>query len=99
MGYAFRLTARVLLYASSHTQDNTYHGLCYTSRGAQAGLFQSISLCVTAGITLSDGLVSQHFLERAFAHGAMGRRIDPSWGGPFLTTRMVLNHMSDAILP
>ena len=20
---------------------------------------------------------------RAFAHGAMGRRIDPSWGGPF----------------
>ena len=20
--------------------------------------------------------------ERAFAHGAMGRRIDPSWGGP-----------------
>ena len=21
-------------------------------------------------------------LVRAFAHGAMGRRIDPSWGGP-----------------
>ena len=21
-------------------------------------------------------------VERAFAHGAMGRRIDPSWGGP-----------------
>ena len=83
---------------------------------------------------------------RAFAHGAVGRRIDPSWGGPielflvpasvprlvqqrpwyvvsclwdgaykrtlavnrkeypmwrqrvsFLTIRMVLNHMSDAI--
>ena len=30
----FRLIARVLLYASSHRQDNTYHGLCYTSRGA-----------------------------------------------------------------
>ena len=37
MGYSFRLTARVLLYASSHIQDNTYHGLCYTSRGTLAG--------------------------------------------------------------
>ena len=32
MGYSFRLTARVLLYAPSHRQDCTYHGLCYTSR-------------------------------------------------------------------
>ena len=37
MGYSFRLAARVLLYASSHRQDNTFHGLCYTSRGALAG--------------------------------------------------------------
>ena len=37
MGYSFRLTARVLLYAPSHRQDNTYHGLCFTSRGALAG--------------------------------------------------------------
>ena len=84
-------------------------------------------------------------MVRAFAHGAMGRRIDPSWGGPielfpfqpvlhdlcnkgcgmcypvcgmghikepllligksslwrqwfsFLTIRMVINHMSNAI--
>ena len=35
--YSFRLAARVLLYASSHRQDNTYHGLCYTSHGALAG--------------------------------------------------------------
>ena len=34
IGYSYRLTARVLLYASSHRQDNTYHSLCYTSRGA-----------------------------------------------------------------
>ena len=34
IGYSFQLAARVLLYASSHRQDNTYHGLCYTSRGA-----------------------------------------------------------------
>ena len=37
IGYSYRLTARVLLYASSHRQDNTYHGLCYTSRRALAG--------------------------------------------------------------
>ena len=27
-----------LLQASSHRQEITYHGLCYTSRGALAGL-------------------------------------------------------------
>ena len=32
MGY-FRLAARVLLYASSHRQDNTNHGLCFNSCG------------------------------------------------------------------
>ena len=31
IGYSYRLTSRVLLYAPSHRQDNTYHGLCYTS--------------------------------------------------------------------
>ena len=36
MGYSFRLAARVILYAPSHRQDNTYHGLCYTSHGALA---------------------------------------------------------------
>ena len=35
--YSFRFAARVLLYASSHRQDNTYHGLCYTSCGALSG--------------------------------------------------------------
>ena len=37
MDYSFRLAAWVLLYASSHRQDNTYHGVCYTSCGALAG--------------------------------------------------------------
>ena len=37
IGYSLRLTSRVLLYAPSHRQDSTYHGLCYTSRGALAG--------------------------------------------------------------
>ena len=37
MGYSFRLAARVLLYAPSHRQDSTYHGLCYTKCGSRAG--------------------------------------------------------------
>ena len=37
MGYSFRYVAKVLLYALSHRQDSTYHGLCYTSHGALAG--------------------------------------------------------------
>ena len=34
IGYSYRLAARALLYAPSQRQDNTYHGLCYTSRNA-----------------------------------------------------------------
>ena len=41
IGYSYRLAARVLLYAPSHRQDNTYHGLCYTSRGALAEMRNS----------------------------------------------------------
>ena len=37
MGYSFRLAESVFLYAPSHRQDITYHGLCYTIRGALAG--------------------------------------------------------------
>ena len=37
ISFSYRLAARVLLYAPSHRQDSTYHGLCYTSRGALAG--------------------------------------------------------------
>ena len=42
MGYSFQSTAKVLLYAPSHRQDNTYHGVCYTSRGALAGTNSSM---------------------------------------------------------
>ena len=41
IGYSYRLTAKVLLYAPSHRQDSTYHGLCYTSRGSLAGMRNS----------------------------------------------------------
>ena len=42
IGYSFQLTARVLLYAPSHRQDSTYHSLCYTNRGALAGMRNSL---------------------------------------------------------
>ena len=36
-GLLFLFSSKILLYAPSHRQDNTYHGLCYTSRGPLAG--------------------------------------------------------------
>ena len=35
-GLLFPIAAKIILYASSHRQDNTYHS-CYTSRGALDG--------------------------------------------------------------
>ena len=43
IGRSYRLTARVLLYAPSHRQDNTYHGLCYTRCGVMVDLFSYFS--------------------------------------------------------
>ena len=51
---SLRLTARVLLYAPSHIQDNTYNGLCYTSR------------VIDTGATVST--VSQTFYEQHLTH-------------------------------
>ena len=112
MGYSFRLAARVLLYAQSHRRL-TYHGLFYTSRGANPGMRNSsmgplhegsirrpIAPCANALTTElhlaphTNGVYQmcyqpKHFFAitcssvvRAFAHGWMGRRIDPSWRGP-----------------
>ena len=36
------INSKVFLYAPSHRQDNTYHNLCYTSRGALAGTRNSV---------------------------------------------------------
>ena len=36
-GLLFPISSKIILYASSRRQDNTYYGLCYTSRGALAG--------------------------------------------------------------
>ena len=45
IGYSYRVTARVLLYAPSHRQDNTYHGLCYT-RDREHFTKQVITYCI-----------------------------------------------------
>ena len=36
-GLLFPISNKGSLYAPFHRQDSTYHGLCYTSRGALAG--------------------------------------------------------------
>ena len=53
IGYSYRLAARDLLYAPSHRQDNTYHGLYYTSHGALAGTRNS-SMGPLNGFLLDD---------------------------------------------
>ena len=40
IGYSYRLTAG-FFYMHHPRQDSTYHGLCYTSRGALAGMRNS----------------------------------------------------------
>ena len=67
IGYSFRLTAKVLLYAPSHRQDNTYHGLCYTRRGALAGMRYTLGFIKYMNITLGlikhrDSLDRQSFV-------------------------------------
>ena len=95
----------VLLYAPSHRQDSSYHGLCYTSRGALAGTRKRSNECKIMNYEKKNEqppakclfnilliieqvprsqLVSIYWVcrGRAFAHGAVGRQIDPSWCGP-----------------
>ena len=47
---------------------------------------EDVSISCPPGKTLVDFVIGPFeellILVRAFAHGAMGRRIDPSWGGP-----------------
>ena len=37
ISYSFRLAVRIILYASSHSLDNTHNVHCYTGRGALVG--------------------------------------------------------------
>ena len=61
IGYSFRLTARVLLYAPSHRQDSTYHSLCYTSRGALAGMRNSSMGSPHEGSIPNQGMFELHY--------------------------------------
>ena len=67
MGYYFRLTARVRLYAPSHRQDSTYHGLCYTSRGSLAGTrnssMGSLSIKTQTNLSYSGSSASYKILN------------------------------------
>ena len=58
--------ARFLLYAPSHRQDSTYHGLCYTSRGALAGTRNSSTP------RRIDPMTHRTMSERSY-HGATSR--------------------------
>ena len=74
IGYSFRLTARVILYAPSHRQDSTYHGLCYTSRGALAGTRNSSEI-VTTVISGMPLLTSQgHVTSLLAVHNGFSKR-------------------------
>ena len=63
MGCSFRLAVRVLLYAPSHRQDSTYHGLCYISREAPEcivgsnNLSGSILICFLVLMGISKDVV------------------------------------------
>ena len=71
IGYSYRLAARVLLYAPSHRQDSTYHGLCYTSCGALAGTRIS-------SVGSIDPMTHRTTSERSY-YGATSRSIWSNW--------------------
>ena len=68
MGYSFQLAAMVLLYAPSHRQDSTYHGLCYTSRGTLFGTRNS-----SMGPPRSINPSIHHIMRERSYHGATSR--------------------------
>ena len=71
MGYSFRLTARVILYAPSHKQNSTYHGLCYTSRWALAGMRNSSMGPPWRIDPITHRTMSQHSYHRATSSGTV----------------------------
>ena len=67
-GLLFPSKARVLLYALSHRQDSTYHVLCYTSRGALAGMRNS-----SMGPPWRIDPTTHRTMTERFYHGATSR--------------------------
>ena len=60
------MAARVLLYAPSHRQDNTYHGLCYTSRGALAGTSEEGAVSIGIWSSNDISVCSSQLLKSRF---------------------------------
>ena len=91
--YSYRLTARVLLYAPSHRQDNTYYGLCYTSRGALAGTrTTSVMLLLALNSYSSTGFNSDNVFKEHFCkmyNTTIGTNLEQiwEWGDEGLTDR------------
>ena len=77
IGYSYRLTARVVLYVPSHRQDNTYHGLCYTSCGALAG---TRNFGRKEGNTLNNALTS--YLQLYGIRYMVKNHLDSKRGNP-----------------
>ena len=78
IGYSFRFAASDLLHGSPHRQDNTYHGLCYTSRGALAGTRNS-----SMGPPWRIDPMTHRTMSECSYHGATSRSrvlfTSPSW--------------------
>ena len=103
-GYSFRLTARVLLYASSHRQDSTYHGLCYTSRGALAGTRNRqeegmFYLMTHSTHFIYDYMVMEHLdSERGNLLQSPYRVLFPSTKGSYIYIYIYIYHFTDRIV-
>ena len=69
MGYSFRLTARVLLYAPSHRQNSTYHGRSY--HGATSRSLLSTLTCISASTVRCEQILAQSKQVRVF-HPRLG---------------------------
>ena len=63
MGYSLSISSKGYFYAPPHRQDSTYHGLCYTSRGALAGMRNS-----SMGLPKRIYLTTHHTISERFHH-------------------------------
>ena len=78
MGYLLLLAARNPLHAPFHKQDSTYHGCCYTSHGALAGM--------------RNGLVDPPWRIDPMTHCTMSRHsiMEPHLAPPVMMMVMVM---------
>ena len=81
MGYSFQLAARVLLYASSHRQDDTSRGALAGTRNSKGYFYMHHPTDRIAHTTAFGTPDMEHWLEREIAqwvHPMKDRSDDPS---------------------